>query len=82
MCCSRSIYTELFLNGHYNFKGAFIATLVYHSPGRQISQCRIHSFYIQGRLRSLVPYLMPTENHRGDLDKGLLFQNPTYLLQG
>lgn len=82
VCCSRSIYTELFLNGHYNFKGAFIATLVSHSPGRQISQCRIHSFYIQGRLRSLVPYLMPTENHRGDLDKGLLFQNPTYLLQG
>ena len=46
VCCSRSIYTELFLNGHYNFKGAFIATLVSHSPGRQISSVvYIHFIY-------------------------------------
>ena len=55
VCSSRSIHTELFLNSHYNFKGAFTDTLVSHSPGRQISQCCIHSFYIQGKLRSLVP---------------------------
>lgn len=55
VCSSRSIYAELFLNSHYNFKGAFTDTLVSHSPGRQVSQCCIHSFYIQGKLRSLVP---------------------------
>lgn len=82
VCCSRPTYTELFLNGHYNFKGGFTDTLVSQTPGRQVSQCCILSFYIQGELRSLVTYLMPTENHRGDSDKGLLFQNSTYLLPG
>ena len=61
VCCSRPTYTELFLNGHYNFKGAFTDTLISHPPGRQVSQCCILSFYIQGKLRSLVTYLMPTE---------------------